>query len=232
MALRTARAEPARVFLPALVIFGLDAINSTFFTEVEIHHLGRLSLLAALSLVASTFGLTFYAGLMERMVGAVERGEAAPDVSVVLRTLPYARLLIADAILWVLSSVASLAFVIPGIIVTTLFALIGPLINMENIAVVPAFRRSATLVAPKFLLVLCLITIPLGLEHEIVSALAYAEPHDRIWLVFLTYFLAGITFGVMLGLMEVSLAERLVRGAHGPGYSQPAPLRSGGQPEQ
>ena len=37
MALRTAMAEPARVFLPALVIFGLDAINSTFFTEVEIH---------------------------------------------------------------------------------------------------------------------------------------------------------------------------------------------------
>jgi hypothetical protein len=26
---RTARAEPARVFLPALLIFGLDALNTT-----------------------------------------------------------------------------------------------------------------------------------------------------------------------------------------------------------
>jgi hypothetical protein len=42
-------------------------------------------------------------------------------------------------------------------------------------------------------------------------------PHEHIWLVFLSNFVLGDLFGMALGLMEVTLAERLVRGAHGPG---------------
>jgi hypothetical protein len=226
MALRTARAEPGRVFIPALFIFGLDAANSTLFTEVSVDHLGTESLGAALVLLVSTLGLTFYAGLLERLVGAVERGHEAPAVGQVVRTLPYVRLLVADGILWVLGGLASLAFVIPGLIVTTLFALIGPLINMEDISVRAAFRRSASLVAPRFLLVLFLITVPLGIEHELVDAVAYLVPHEHIWLVFLTYLAGGLSFGVLLGLVEVSLAERLVNNAAGPRIRGEAPLPS------
>jgi hypothetical protein len=226
MALRTARAEPGRVFLPALVIFGLDAANSTFFTELSVDHLGSESVAASLVLLVSTFGLTFYSGLLERLVGAVERGHEAPAVGETLRTLPYVRLLVADGILWVLGGVASLAFVIPGLIVTTLFALIGPLINMEDLSVRAAFRRSASLVAPRFLLVLFLITIPLGVEHELVSGIAYLVPHEHVWLVYLTYLVGGLSFGVLLGLVEVSLAERLVNNASGPGNRSEAPLPS------
>ncbi|HEY5246390.1 MAG TPA: hypothetical protein VIJ60_12035, partial [Acidimicrobiales bacterium] len=60
MALRTARAEPGRVFIPALFIFGLDAADSTLFTEVSVDHFGRDSLGAVLVLLVSTLGLTFY----------------------------------------------------------------------------------------------------------------------------------------------------------------------------
>jgi hypothetical protein len=150
-------------------------------------------------------------------------------VSRVVHTLPYGRLLLADAVLWVISGVASLAFVIPGIIVTTLFALIGPLINMEDLSVRATFRRSATLVAPKFLLVLGMITIPLGLEHELVDLIAHLVHHEHIWLVYLTNLAAGFSFGVTLGLMEVSLAEHLVSNAAGPGNPGEAPLPSGRQ---
>jgi hypothetical protein len=226
MALRTARAEPGRVFIPALFIFGLDAADSTLFTEISVDHLGRESLGAALVLLVSTLGLTFYSGLLERLVGAVERGHEAPAVGQVLRTLPYVRLLVADGILWVLGGLASLAFVIPGLIVTTFFALIGPLINMEDLSVRAAFRRSASLVAPRFLLVLFLITVPLGIEHELVDAVAYLVPHEHIWLVFLTYLAGGLSFGVLLGLVEVSLAERLVNNAAGPRIRGEAPLPS------
>ena len=226
MALRTARAEPGRVFVPALFIFGLDAANSTLFTEFSVDHLGTESLGAALVLLVSTLGLTFYSGLLERLVGAVERGHEAPAVGQVLRTLPYVRLLVADGILWVLGGLASLAFVIPGLIVTTLFALIGPLINMEDLSVRAAFRRSASLVAPRFLLVLFMITLPLGIEHELVDAVAYLVPHEHIWLVFLTYLAGGLSFGVLLGLVEVSLAERLVNNAAGPRIRGEAPLPS------
>jgi hypothetical protein len=226
MALRTARAEPGRVFIPALFIFGLDAADSTLFTEVSVDHFGRESLGAVLVLLVSTLGLTFYSGLLERLVGAVERGHEAPAVSQVLRTLPYVRLLVADGILWVVGGLASLVFVIPGLIITTLFALIGPLINMEDLSVRAAFRRSASLVAPRFLLVLFLITIPLGIEHELVDAVAYLVPHEHIWLVFLTYLAGGLSFGVLLGLVEVSLAERLVNNAAGPRIRGEAPLPS------
>jgi hypothetical protein len=232
MALRTARAEPGRVFIPALFIFGLDAADSTLFTEVSVDHFGRESLGAVLVLLVSTLGLTFYSGLLERLVGAVERGHEAPAVGEVLRTLPYVRLLVADGILWVVGGLASLAFVIPGLIITTLFALIGPLINMEDLSVRAAFRRSASLVAPRFLLVLFLITIPLGIEHELVNAIAYLEPHEHIWLVFLTYLAGGLSFGVLLGLVEVSLAERLVNNAAGPRNRGGAPLPSGQQGQQ
>lgn len=232
MALRTARAEPGRVFIPAVFIFGLDAADSTLFTEVSVDHFGRESLGAVLVLLVSTLGLTFYSGLLERLVGAVERGHEAPAVGQVLRTLPYVRLLVADGILWVVGGLASLAFVIPGLIVTTLFALIGPLINMEDLSVRAAFRRSASLVAPRFLLVLFMITIPLGIEHELVDTIAYLEPHEHIWLVFLTYLAGGLSFGVLLGLVEVSLAERLVNNAAGPRNRSEAPLPSGQQGKQ
>jgi hypothetical protein len=232
MALRTARAEPGRVFIPAIFIFSLDAADSTLFTEVSVDHFGRDSLGAVLVLLVSTLGLTFYSGLLERLVGAVERGHEAPAVGQVLRTLPYVRLLVADGILWVVGGLASLAFVIPGLIVTTLFALIGPLINMEDLSVRAAFRRSASLVAPRFLLVLFMITIPLGIEHELVNAIAYLEPHEHIWLVFLTYLAGGLSFGVLLGLVEVSLAERLVNNAAGPRNRSEAPVPSGEQGQQ
>ena len=176
MVVRTARTEPGRVFLPAVVIFGLDAACSTFFSEITVDNLGAESAAAFAALLVSTLGLTFYAGLLERLVGAVERNHPAPPLGQVIRTLPYVRLLVADLILWVISGLASLAFIIPGLIVTTLFALIGPLINLEDLSIRAAFRRSATLVAPQFLLVLCLVTVPIGLEHELVEAIVLLEP--------------------------------------------------------
>ena len=50
-----------------------------------------------------------------------------------------------------------------------------------------------------------------------VVLVADLVPHEQVFLVFLTNFILGFLFGVALGLVEVSLAERLVTGAHGPG---------------
>ncbi len=40
MAGRTLRAEPARVVVPAIVIFALDALQGTIFTQLAVDHLG------------------------------------------------------------------------------------------------------------------------------------------------------------------------------------------------
>ena len=214
---RTARLEPARVIVPGLIIFGLDAIQGTFYTEVAVDHLGIGSVIGAVLFGASALGLTFYAGMLERLVGSVERDEPAQPVLQVLRTLPWGRLLIAEGILIVITAVASLLLVVPGLIVGTLFALVGPLINLLDSSVPAAFRRSLQLVWPHFMLVFLFITLPLAVEHEIVVFIAELIPHEHIWAIFLTTFILGDLFGMALGLMEVTLAERLVTGAQGPG---------------
>lgn len=228
MAARTARAEPMRVFLPAIVIFGLDAFATTTFDELSVDHHGLESVVALFVLTLSTLGLTFYSGLLERLVGAVERDEAAPPFRHVLRSMPLGRLLLADGMLWLLNAVASAVFIIPGLVVTTLFVLVGPLLNMEDISILDAFRKSAALVSPRFLLVLGLLAVPLSVEHDVVAAVADLVPHENLALVFGTNAVMGLVFGVALGLVEVSLAERLMHGAHGPGTPCDAQLRSGG----
>ena len=115
------------------------------------------------------------------------------------------------------SAVASVLLVVPGLIVGTLFALVGPLINLLDSSVPNAFRRSLQLVWPHFMLVFLFITLPLAVEHEIVVFVAELIPHEHIWAIFLTTFILGDLFGMALGLMEVTLAERLVTGAQGPG---------------
>ncbi len=223
MALRTFRLEPARVIVPAVVIFGLDAFQSTWFTEISTDHLGLESLTGAVIFGASSLGLTFYAGMLERLVGAVERNLTPQPVSEVLATLPWVRLLIAEAILLVLTAVGALFLVIPGLVVGTLCALVGPLINLLDCSVGEAFRRSVRLVWPHFWIVFVMVTVPLAIEHEVIVLIKDLVPHERVILVFLTNFALGLGFGVALGLVEVSLAERLVTGAHGPGED----LRSG-----
>ena len=219
MAWQTAVAEPARVIVPALVIFGLDALQSTLYTEIAVDRLGWESLAGVFVFGASTLGLTFYAGMLERLVGSVERGEAPEPTRQVLRTLPWLRLLEADAVLVVIGAAASLFIVVPGLFVDTLFALVGPLINLLGVSVPEALRKSVRVVWPHFALVFCLISLPLAIEHEVVVLIAELVPHEEIWLVFLTNFILGDLFGMALGLIEVTLAERLVRGAHGPGHA-------------
>ena len=105
----------------------------------------------------------------------------------------------------------------PGLIVGTVFALVGPLINLLDSSVPQAFKRSLQLVWPHFMLVFLIITLPLAIEHEFVIFVAELIPHEHIWAVFLTTFILGDLFGMALGLMEVTMAERLVNGAQGPG---------------
>ncbi len=223
MAWATFRREPVRVIVPALVIFALDALQATFYTEVAVDRLGWRSIAGTFVFGASTLGLTFYSGLLERLVGSVERNEPAQPVGKVLRTLPWGRLLVAELILVVLGGVLGAAFLAPGLVIDTLFALVGPLINLLDASVPDALRRSVTVVLPHFFLVFCMIALPVAIEHEIIVLVADLIPHENVFLIFLTTFVLGDICGMALGLLEVTLAERLVRGAHGPGQD----VRSG-----
>jgi len=217
MAWRTFRQEPARVVVPGLVIFALDALQGTLYTEVAVDRLGWESVVGSFVFGASTLGLTFYSGMLERLVGSVERNEPAQPIRSVLRTLPWGRLLLAELILVGIEAVAAALLFVPGLIVDTLFALVGPLINLLDASIPEALRRSVKVVLPHFVLVFCFIALPLAIEHELLVLVADLIPNEKIFLVFLSSFVLGDLCGMALGLMEVTLAERLVKGAHGPG---------------
>jgi hypothetical protein len=223
MAWWTFRQEPGRVVIPGLVIFALDAIQATVYIKLSADHQGLLSALGAFAFGASTLGLTFYSGMLERLVGSVERGEPAQPVMHVIRTLPWGRLLLAEVFLAIIGTIAGALIVVPGLVLDTLFALVGPLINLLDCSVPEAFRRSIRVVWPHFFLVFLFITFPLAFEHGVLELVTNKVHDEKNWVIFLSTFIVGDLFGMALGLMEVTLAERLVRGAHGP-LPPPAPI--------
>jgi len=116
----------------------------------------------------------------------------------------------------IVDTVAGVLVVVPGLVIDTLFALVGPLINLLDCSVPDAFRRSVRVVWPHFFLVFLFITLPLVFEHEVLVFVTELVHDEKNWVIFVSTFIVGDLFGMALGLMEVTLAERLVRGARGP----------------
>ena len=73
-------------------------------------------------------GWVLYAGL--RLAGRADHfGRAELPVRKVLRELPYGRLIVADVVVTALVVVGIVLFVIPGLVVLTLFGIVGPIID-------------------------------------------------------------------------------------------------------
>jgi hypothetical protein len=170
--------------------------------------LGKLVL--ALILVAlGAAGTVFYPGLLDRIVG-VERGHnERQSIGTVLRTLPYGRLILAEVMLFAVTSIGLALFFVPGLIAFTFFGLVGPCITIENRSALGAFTRSARLVRPHFWLVLLLVTVPIGIEHVIEDLVHHAVEHEAFVIRFGSHAIIGIVIGSVVGLVEVHLAFRL-----------------------
>ncbi|HEX8770160.1 MAG TPA: hypothetical protein VF711_05265, partial [Acidimicrobiales bacterium] len=129
-------------------------------------------------------------------------------------SLRYRRLIAADVLLTILTAVASLFLLVPGLIVFTLLALAGPLINIEDLGVRAAFRRSSQLVRGHFWLVAALVTVPVATEGEIEAAVEVAVHGESFVVAFLVHALFGALVGAAVGLVEVTLAYRLTADDH------------------
>ena len=95
-------------------------------------------------------------------------------------------------------------------IVYTFLALTGPLINIEHLGVVAAFRRSFYLVRPKFWLTLCAVTVPVTIESWLdeTGDLIF---HGAPWLAALALDgLLAVTLLAGIGLIEVTLTYELI----------------------
>jgi len=155
-ALSTHRERFLVVAVAAVAVFAPLALASTAIERwshaYHAAHGGRTSLALLLATLAGTsavlFGTAFYAGLLDRIVGEHQHGHGRVSLGDTVRTLPYRRLIAANLLLALVVWAGLLLFVLPGLALLTLFALVGPLINIEHRTVPDAFRRSARLVRP------------------------------------------------------------------------------------
>ena len=214
-ALRTYRERFWRVAGTAFVVFGAVAAVDAFATVLVIdRHVSRpygAGITSTVSAVFAMVGVVVYAGILDKVVGAHLHGH--PDLSIreIWHVLPLGRLVGADVVL-ALGTLAGLAvFVIPGVILFTLWSLVGPVITIEDRAVGSALRRSWQLVRPHFWLVLVLVTIPLQVEQTVLHAIHYAEIFEHPLVpAFLLNGLLGMVIGSVVGLIEVVLAYELI----------------------
>lgn len=162
-------------------------------------------------LSVSTAGIVLYAGMLDRVVGHHLHGHEHVTVRDALRTLPWGRLLAADAILVAATAIGTALLVVPGLIVFTLFCLVGPLVNIEGIGVRAAFRRSAALVRRAPWPTVFVVTIPTYVEVTLMHSLEFAEADHSYLLAFAVSAVIGGTVGAAVGLFEVTLTYELLR---------------------
>ena len=163
-----------------------------------------LSLTASLSAtVISLVGTVLLSGLVSRLISAAERGKAAMTLPQVARSLPWGRLIAADLLVSLAVLVGLVLLVIPGLVILTLFAVVGPVIEIEHRKVFAAMRRSVRLTRVHPWTALLVATVPLALAAE-VEALA-PEPHHAAEIAEFLIFR-----GVAEGIVEACIALILV----------------------
>jgi hypothetical protein len=213
-ALRTYRERFWRVAGTAFVVFGAVAVVDAIATVLVLDHVKSPvgdAIASTAAAVFATAGVVVYAGILDKVVGAHLHGHPDLTVREIWGELPLVRLGVADVVL-ALAVLAGLAlFVIPGIVILTLWSLVGPVITIEDRSVRSAFGRSWELVRPCFWLTLGLVTLPLQVEQAALHAINYTAIFDHpVAPAFLLNGLLGMVIGSVVGLVEVVLAYELI----------------------
>lgn len=158
------------------------------------------------------FGLVLLSGVLSQLVQASHRGRGT-SARGMLTSLAWGRLIRADLLVGLLVAIGLLALIVPGLLVFTFFALVGPVIEAENLPVLAALRRSASLVRPHFWWVVLLATLPAMVISEIPAVIPESVSVPGV-LSFLA--IRGIAEGIAeaaAGLVLAELRYRLAEAA-------------------
>src|SRR5262249_59500299 len=102
-------------------------------------------------------------------------------------------------------------FVIPGIVIFTLWSLVGPVITIEDRPVASALGRSFALVRRSFWLTFLLVTLPLEVEETVLHAIHYTEIFEHPLIpAFLLNGLLVMVIVSIVGLVNLVLAFELI----------------------
>ena len=192
-------------------VAAVDAITVVLVVDRHVSRPVGAAIASTVGGVVAMVGVVIYAGLLDKVVGAHLHGHPDLTVREIAWVLPLRRLVVADVVLAFATLVGLALFVVPGIVIFTMWSLVGPVITIEDRSVRAAFARSCRLVRGHFWLTLFLVTLPLEIEQAVLHAIDYAELFDHPLVpAFLLNGFLGMIIGSVVGLVEVVLAYELI----------------------
>jgi hypothetical protein len=230
----TARAYRARagyLLLLGAVVFVPLGLLEALANEVhevrlggpdEVFDLGTVVLIAGLlaQAVTTLLGEVFYAGAVAL---TMRQGEHSPPPSLleVARRLSYGRLIMVDILLTLGVALGLVLLIVPGVIFFGWFALVGPIVEIEERSVRAAFARSRQLARGSFWTIL-LVLVPILLAGELLAAALLELPHLVIHEPLLRDWVGEALTGILLSpfyalaavLMTLQLAREKDASAH------------------
>ena len=152
----------------------------------------------------------FLAGLLERVVAADRHGHRRPSLGEVVRGLPWARLIVADLVLTALILAGLAAFVVPGLVVMTWFAVVLPLVNLERRPVPATFARSYHLVRGHSWRVAFVAVTAFAIPEIVIAVVAIATHTGNVALDALVHAIPAVILLPLSALPIVIMAFELV----------------------
>lgn len=212
------RGHYRRVALVAMVLFvppqllaaALRGMRDTLEDDPGLGRaLGYLIGLLVVTLIRLA-GPVVYAGYLDEAVGHEYFRGHRIHFRTVLRTLPWGRLVVADLILIIGTTIGLALFVVPGIAWLTAFTLVGPVIVQERHGLVDGFARTLQLARSAWPMILLLVVALLVVEHGMHEAIHQALHDHDFWVEVTASWLVAAAVGGFVGLVEVALATELM----------------------
>jgi hypothetical protein len=225
-AARAARRDPVQILVAAIVVSAvtvlLDIIADDLIDKANL----SLVFVTSLSAVgAATFGDVLLSGFLCRIVSDAEHGaQASQQASIrqVAADLPWRRLIGADLLVGLLVIIGLVALIIPGLIVITLLAVTGPVIEIERRPVVSALHRSVHLARQHFWKVALLGTLPLLLSYLVESQAPHPDGLGAILAFIAVRVIGEAIVQAATGLLLIELCYRLRAADHQRATASPA----------
>ncbi len=169
-----------------------------------------LVLAALFSTGSSTLGSTLLAGVLDVTVGEHQHGGRRLTLGELMRHLPWVTLIVADLVVALLRVGGFVLLILPGFMVITLTAIVGPVIMLERNGAWTSIRRSVALVRPYFWLTFALVTVPLvgeALLAEWLESLPFL--HDAV-VHLATIVVLEVPVSTFVALIEITLAYEMI----------------------
>ena len=212
-AARAAIRDPWRILAAAIAVSVVTALLDILADNlVDKTNLPLVFVTSLSATGAATFGDVFLSGFLCRIVSDDEHGTRASQrasIRQVAADLPWRRLIGADLLVALLVIIGLAALIIPGLIVITLFAVTGPVIEIEQRPVFSALRRSAGLARQHFWTVALLGTLPLILTYLLESQVPHPDRPGAILAFIAVRCIGEAIVQAATGLLLVELCYRL-----------------------